>query len=86
MKPFKKIIAKVIAIRVAAMNKDLDGSLTGFWNDEDQVIEIYGHCKKVHPGLADVYPNGWTLGHKETFNQALKKAGLTLKLRPKEPA
>ena len=77
----QQIIDEVIAVRVAQLTESLGGvSLTGFWDDRGSPIMFNGHCTRVHPDLVETYPNGWSLGHDETLQEALDKAGFTLTL------
>ena len=78
---FTQFIDKIGNLRKAQLSEELQGNITKYLDEDRMLFEFYGNCKKVHPDLANQYPNGWSMGTEETIDDVLDKLNLTIELK-----
>ncbi len=78
---YSEFVQEVYNRRLAQLNSALDANLNGDINGSK--LEFYGHCRKVHPDLVEMYPNGWEVCEKETVGKAMTFLGLEITLTEK---
>lgn len=79
------ILGHLAGMWEAKLESDLDGQINVcVYFDEDQgpLFECHGECRKVHPDLVEMYPNGWGFAQNYTLDVVMEKLGFQLVLEP----
>ena len=80
---YSEFVQEVYNRRLAQLNSDLDANLNGHISGSK--LEFHGHCRRVHPDLVEMYPNGWCLSQKETVEESMINLGIEITLTAKQP-